>query len=863
MKLETRTLLGGGLSIVVLVVMLLGLGRAVISPVLDRRIEERLDDAHALHAQLLRGRLESLGLIADLVARDPFVAAQLSALAAPEPVPESGPPPGARFLDDPLEPEPERVALDLDALGDLLEQRRDEASLDAILIADAAGEVLVSRGDFQVEPPLTQIPLVSMTLERTRVTGLVQANGRLFAASARTLERDFDPYGYLLVGSAVGDRFARQVADALPDDIAFLALGPAGVTLAGSSLPEELAVALPNELRKLGPVNLLLDGLGRDLDLEGERWRVLPVPLRDTEDEPIGVVLALVSRSAIAAPFGRLAAVTVLAGLVSLLLFALAARWAAGAVRRDLSLVSASLAAARQGDLAGRIASRTGDSFREIGQDLDRLLGSVQSERALSQMAERVSRSMNEPLLAGRAESPSSSERILILVENRSVAGARSASEPVRSLRKLERDLQSARAVTLRRGGRIEGALGHRLLVSFESAAADIAVGLAARLVRDMSIADSAFDEVEAGCAAVTLGPVASGTLPVHGAPEPVAVGLVLRRLDSLLREAGAGEVVLSRDLHSRVASELDVAGVTVREQRGILVPQPLFVLDAESAVVLDGGLRGLEEAEADGEVALGLDGIDSGTVLGERFELRERLGVGRAGPLYKALDRELGDWVALRLLEGGHSHRERLVPALQALGGVRHSGLAKVIDSGMSGEIAWVSREFVRGVSLATAFDSGARLGANEVRALAQQSCAALAALHGVGQVHGALCARDVLASSSGALKITDAGMAGQHTSFDDPQRARLSPEQRSGARPDERSDVWALGVLLYQALVGRYPFEDPEHPVATQPSLAWSGISPQLERVLDACLDPSPNKRFASASQLWEAWAGAESGT
>lgn len=272
---------------------------------------------------------------------------------------------------------------------------------------------------------------------------------------------------------------------------------------------------------------------------------------------------------------------------------------------------------------------------------------------------------------------------------------------------------------------------------------------------------------------------------------------------------------------------------------------------------------------------------LKSGARLGDRFEVLGVLGAGGFGVVYRARDRALQDVVALKVLRreqlGDAGALERLKSELRLARRVTHRHVLRTHDFGEVGEVAFISMEYVCGVTLRHLLEHGGPLPLAAVLRISRQLAGALEAAHGMGVLHGDIKPENLLLEPAGNLKLTDFGIARPlrfGRSSGDGRLAGtlhyLSPDQLQGREIDVRSDLYACGVVLFEMLTGRRPFvtsdatelfhlqmnQDPPHPRTLRPE-----ISATLDELVVACLAREPAARPASAAELGERLAGLES--
>jgi hypothetical protein len=279
------------------------------------------------------------------------------------------------------------------------------------------------------------------------------------------------------------------------------------------------------------------------------------------------------------------------------------------------------------------------------------------------------------------------------------------------------------------------------------------------------------------------------------------------------------------------------------------------------------------------------INGLDVGGALapGARlgpYEVLAPLGAGGMGEVYRARDTRLGREVAIKVL--GHrgadpSRRQRFEREARLASAVSHPHVLTVFDVGEWEELPYVVTELLEGETLRAHMRSGA-LGVRQAVGFAVQVAQGLAALHARGIVHRDLKPENLFVTSDGRAKILDLGLAGPARDVDSAPAepwetlttegaaafgtaAYMSPEQVRRLPPDPRSDVFACGVVLYEMLGRRRPFEE-ETAAETMtailrrepPSLATldPSLPPALVRVVERCLAKRPDDRFHSAHDL-----------
>jgi serine/threonine-protein kinase len=246
-------------------------------------------------------------------------------------------------------------------------------------------------------------------------------------------------------------------------------------------------------------------------------------------------------------------------------------------------------------------------------------------------------------------------------------------------------------------------------------------------------------------------------------------------------------------------------------------------------------------------------------------------------GEVYRADDLKLGQLVALKFLpadvERDPDRLERFLTEVRMSLRVTHPNVCRVFDVGQIEERHFLSMEFVDGEDLASLLRRIGRLPEDKAVEISRQLCAGLAAAHEEGVLHRDLKPANIMIDGRGRAKITDFGLAGATEGIEG-REARvgtpqyMAPEQVSGGALSERTDIYALGLVLYELFTGKRAFDirnlDDLQRFATStptnPSSHVSGLNPLVERAILRCLDADPAKRPQSADALAAALPGGD---
>ncbi len=259
-------------------------------------------------------------------------------------------------------------------------------------------------------------------------------------------------------------------------------------------------------------------------------------------------------------------------------------------------------------------------------------------------------------------------------------------------------------------------------------------------------------------------------------------------------------------------------------------------------------------------------DRFSAGDLLLERYRIVGLLGRGGMGEVYRAEDLKLGQPVALKFLpeavEGDAERLERFYNEARMAREVSHPAVCRVHDIGEVDGHHFLSMEYVDGEDLASLVRRIGRLPGDKATDIARQICAGLGAAHAKGVLHRDLKPQNVMLDGRGNVRITDFGLAGLAETIqgDDVRSgtpAYMSPEQLAGREVTQRSDIYALGLVLYELFTGKRPYpgrslaeikKQHQAPLAA-PSDLVADVSPEVEITILRCLDRDPARRPHSA--------------
>jgi serine/threonine-protein kinase len=259
--------------------------------------------------------------------------------------------------------------------------------------------------------------------------------------------------------------------------------------------------------------------------------------------------------------------------------------------------------------------------------------------------------------------------------------------------------------------------------------------------------------------------------------------------------------------------------------------------------------------------------------ILNQRYQLQTRIGAGGMSTVYRATDLMLERSVAVKVLRAefcrDEAFRQRFHQEAKAAANLTHPNIVTVHDFGLDREQLFIVMEYIPGSDLKALLQRRGRFTVGEALPLMIQACAGLGYAHRAGLVHCDVKPHNLIITADNRLKVTDFGIARALASIDPGEKSTVvwgspqyfSSEQANGYPPSPASDVYSLGVIFYELLTGRLPFqaesaselarmhrdEAPKPPRQFNPA-----IPPALETILLKVLDKEPTARYRTADQF-----------
>lgn len=263
---------------------------------------------------------------------------------------------------------------------------------------------------------------------------------------------------------------------------------------------------------------------------------------------------------------------------------------------------------------------------------------------------------------------------------------------------------------------------------------------------------------------------------------------------------------------------------------------------------------------------------IKIGMMIGDRYEILEKIGTGGMSDVYKAKCHKLNRFVAVKVLKQEFSENANFVSKFQteaqATAGLMHPNIVNVYDVGEDDGIYYIVMELVEGITLKSYIEKKARLSVKEAISIAIQVSMGIEAAHNKHIIHRDIKPQNIMISKDGKVKVTDFGIAKAVTSNTITSNVMgsvhyTSPEQARGGYSDEKSDIYSLGITMFEMLTGRVPFNgDTTVAIAIKhiqepmpsPREYIPEIPISVEQIVFKCTQKSPDRRYQSMAELIE---------
>lgn len=867
------------LLIVTVVGIAVGITIQRANAVAGRTVETSIKGASRLFRELESQRLARLELPTALLGNDPNFTALMQTSIAPaaqESTPADASAPS---------PSPAAQSIDILSIADQLEQRRAAFGTDVLMLLDDEGR-LIARTDqpATATPPMTdlyeQSVLVKSVIDENldSTSGVLALDGKLYHAAIAPVGVGTPRINiaHLVNAVAIDDKFANSIAESTNAGVMFTAKGGSASAIRSSNAPS----VMPEKV---------VVGTTQTESVDRSRYILTSQPLLSGRDV-VGTAIFLRSLDRELAPFREIERALLIGGGVALLLAFLLSWLIAKRVTRPIEQLAGIAQAVTAGDYSVSPDVTRNDEVGILGRSFGKMINSLRDKAELEELyAQMADRSADTPAAARVSEAAKLDEGTVLVTDLRGLPATVGEGDAASVISSVERAMRLQEREVARQDGEVREINGHRLVSVFRGDRGIIHAIRAARAINE-----ELASQLGGAANSMTIGVgIATGEFVTGSVSLDVESGLAIVGNAPLLAllfawHAPNGYAYVSYETAQAAGGEV-LSSATREEVKLKWLPNALPVASLPLLSVTTGMMRSIG-ANTASMATMKMDGTVPGTtapatpstdlplghLFASRYQIEQILGRGGMGVVYKATDTHLDETVAIKTLPGDVMTRspedlERFKREIRLARRITHRNVLRTFDYGEAEGVYFISMEFVRGYTLSELLDEAPQrqMAPRASIGLTRQICRGLQAAHEQGIIHRDIKPQNVLIDAKGEAKLMDFGIARLAETPEGVTQAGLivgtphymSPEQVQGKTLDARSDVYSMGVLIYEMLVGRRPFESSSltgvltaH-ITEKPkpvSELRSDISRELNDIVMRCLAKDPLVRYANAGGL-----------
>ena len=856
------------LLIVIVVAIAVGITIRRADAIAANTVNTSISNAANLFREFERQRLGRLALPAILLGNDPkFVAYIQEAMGG--------------------------QVIDLVSISDQLEQRRQSLGTDLLILLDDQGRIVArtdqptvnnaAREDLYEQSPLVKKIVDDASVEFTG--GVLPLSKRLFHAAVAPIGAGANNVrvGYLVNAYGIDDAFANRIADATNAGVIFMS---------SNSLARSSNAPAFNMAQMTGVDRILKTGKPvppSRLQVERNRYVMTGFPLTSGNDT-VGAAVFIRSLDRELAPFRQIEQALLFGGGASLLLAFILSWLIARRVTRPIEQLAMTAQAVTAGDYSVQPNIARADEIGILGRSFAKMIVALRDKAELEELYEQMAaKSAEREAAAAAALRPSEPARLdegtVVVTDLRGLPPV-GEGDPALLVGAVSRVMKLQEAEVARQDGEVREVEGHRLVSVFRG---DRGVLHAIRAARAINEELATLTDVQMSISVgISTGQFVTGSVDLDSSGGLAILGDAPQMASVLAWHAPNGYAYISYETAQTAGGEI-MSGSTRESIQLKWLAQPLPVASMPLVSITTGVMRSIGETTSS-MTTMRLDATETGAppptgpitelapglLFANRYRIEQILGRGGMGIVYKANDTQLDETVAIKTLPGDVMTRspeelERFKREIRLARKITHRNVLRTYDYGEAEGVYFISMECVRGYTLWELLEEAPnhRLAPRVALGIARQICRGLQAAHEQGIIHRDIKPQNVLIDHKGEVKLMDFGIARVAEAKEGMTQAGLivgtphymSPEQVQGKLLDPRSDVYSVGILIYEALVGAKPFSAPSltavltaHITETpKPAIEQRPeIGREVNGIVMRCLAKNPKDRYADAGAL-----------
>jgi serine/threonine-protein kinase len=837
--------------------------------------DKSISSAARLFNEFAKQRLSRTSLTTRLLGNDPnFVPYMQNAMhPAPDPANPTAPP-----------------AINYADIFDQLTQRQAALGTDVMMLLDDHGNLL-GRTD---RPALTAAPNENMAAESplvkqivddatlSDVSGVLSEGPHLYhvAVAPLVLGANNVRLGYLVNGVAVDDAFANRIGDITNAGVVFASQG--GLAARSKSAPQFTMQQMTGVDTIFATGKMMPP---KTVTIDRSQYVMTGEPML-SGNKTVGAAVFLRSLDVELAPFREIQKALLAGGGGALLLAFILSWFIAKRITRPIEELAGVAQAVTHGDYDVHPGIDSQDEVGILGRSFAKMITALRDKAELEELYEQMAAKSEEREAVRKIEPAQLDEGTVLVTDLRGLPPTVGGGDAANVIADVSRVMKLQEREVERQEGVVREVIGHRLVSVFRGERGIIHAIRAARAINEELAAQETTMQIGVG---IATGEFVTGSVELQQESGLAVVGNAPLLAEVFAWHAPTGYAYISYETAQAAGS--DVLSSSTREQVALRwLPQPLPVASVPLVNLTQTMMRTWGQttsqmatmrvnATTPGATAPGSGAVAelaSGALFANRYRIEQILGRGGMGIVYRAIDTQLDETVAIKTLPGDVMQRspedlERFKREIRLARKITHRNVLRTYDYGEAEGVYFISMEYVRGYTLAELLDEAPdhRMAPRAAMGLSRQICRGLQAAHEQGIIHRDIKPQNVLIDHKGEVKLMDFGIARMAESTEGMTQVGLivgtphymSPEQVQGQQLDARSDVYSMGVMLYEIVSGMKPFTSSSltgvltaHITETPKPLLE--LRPDIGRDVNAivmrCLAKSPNDRYSDAGAL-----------